>query len=144
MRDAAKLRQKHLTKMTEAADRGQWVDGWNQVWWEVEARSTRQSEKRETIVGDLGLAPSPRLLAGHWSRSSYPSRCRRAVKSTPSLALPGAVLQGLWARAIAASDAAGHPYLGRDGQQVNPKPPGKFEAALRRYCSEVLRIPFPE
>jgi hypothetical protein len=66
------------------------------------------------------------------------------VKSTPSLALPGAVLQGLWTMAIAASDGAGNPYRDRDGLLVNPKPAGKFEAALRRYCSEVLRIPFPE
>jgi len=144
MREDAKLKQKQWTRMRDKYDRGEWVDIYSDMGWEVEARSTRQIEKGETIVGDLGLAPSPRLLAGHWSRSSSPSRCRRALKSTPSLALPGAVLQDLWARAIAASDAAGHPYIGRDGRQVVPKPPGKFESALRRYCSEVLHIPFPE
>jgi hypothetical protein len=52
----------------------------------------------------------------------------------------------LWKKAIAVSDAAGHPYVGRDGARVTPKPVvvGKFEATLRNYCKDVLRIPFPE
>ena len=49
----------------------------------------------------------------------------------------------MWDAAIVASDAAGHPYQRRDGKWVNPKGPGKFEAALRRYCSEILSVPFP-
>ena len=55
----------------------------------------------------------------------------------------GCWFQALWADATAASDAAGHPYMNRDGQLVNPKPPGKFETHLRRYCSEILNVPFP-
>ena len=50
----------------------------------------------------------------------------------------------MWKDAIAASDAAGNPYYGRDSLWVNPKEPGKFEVALRRYCAEVLKQPFPE
>lgn len=49
--------------------------------------------------------------------------------------------QAAWTSAVAASDVAGHPYQGRDGQLVNPKKPGRFEVALRRYCVEVLKKP---
>ena len=49
----------------------------------------------------------------------------------------------MWADATAASDAAGHPYMNRDGQLVNPKLLGKFETHLHRYCSEILNVPFP-
>lgn len=56
----------------------------------------------------------------------------------------GCWFQELWEAATAASEAAGNEYTNRAGRVVNQRPPGKFEVALRRYCSEILREPFPD
>ena len=54
-----------------------------------------------------------------------------------------AFVKELWDIAEKASDEAGHPYHNRYGRLVNPKPPGKFEIALRTYCERYLKIDFP-
>ena len=119
LREEAKFEAKKLQKEENG---GKWIKNWHQKSRRVQdERNPGRSEVCETRITQMCAT----LM------------CTIATSGN-------AFAKELWDIAEKASDEAGHPYHNRYGTLVNPKPPGKFEIALRTYCERYLKIDFPQ
>ena len=121
LREEAK-REAKLLKALEVASEGRWIYNWYQ-------KSRRAQDER-----------TPGRSEGCETRIT-----QARATLTCTLATSGnAFAKDLWDIAEKASELAGHPYQDRNGKWVNPKPPGKFESAVRMCCERHLKIEFPQ